>query len=187
MRNVARSIAITLSCLSGAAAQAQTTSPVQVYGAWHCGSDYCTWSTVRTTAEFDSKNHWLIDRDGSGHPSVNVVVLSFVHPLRLLQQTTDAQTLDGVPRGMTADIVNYFKSRGVRVMLSIGGITYVKAWNQALAADPVQLGLNAAAVAGPTRLYPPQGPARRARADCVRAMPCDRRPGPAWLQPPIHR
>jgi hypothetical protein len=148
MRNVARSIAITLSCLSGAAAQAQTTSPVQVYGAWHCGSDYCTWSTVRTTAEFDSKNHWLIDRDGSGHPSVNVVVLSFVHPLRLLQQTTDAQTLDGVPRGMTADIVNYFKSRGVRVMLSIGGITYVKAWNQALAADPVQLGLNAAAVAG---------------------------------------
>jgi len=148
MRNVARSIAITLSCLSGAAAQAQTTSPVQVYGAWHCGSDYCTWSTVRTTAEFDSKNHWLIDRDGSGHPSVNVVVLSFVHPLRLLQQTTDAQTLDGVPRGMTADIVNYLKSRGVRVMLSIGGITYVKAWNQALAADPVQLGLNAAAVAG---------------------------------------
>jgi len=147
MRNVARSIAITLSCLSGAAAQAQTTSPIQVYGAWHCGSDYCTWSTVRTTAEFDSKNHWLIDRDGSGHPSVNVVVLSFVHPLRLLQQTTDAQTLDGVPRGMTADIVNYFKSRGVRVMLSIGGITYVDAWNQALAQDATGLGVAAAQLA----------------------------------------
>jgi hypothetical protein len=75
------------------------------------------------------------------------VVLSFVHPLRLLQQTTDAQTLNGVPRGITLDIVNYFKSRNVRVMLSIGGITYVSAWNQALAADPVQLGRNAAAVA----------------------------------------
>jgi hypothetical protein len=78
---------------------------------------------------------------------VNVVVLSFVHPLRLLQLTTDAQTLNGVPRGMTQDIVNYFTTRTVRVMLSIGGITYVDAWNQALASNPVQLGLNAADVA----------------------------------------
>jgi hypothetical protein len=117
-----------------------------VYGAWHCGSDFCTWGAVRTVAEFGGKNRWLIDR-GDGRPSVNLVVLSFVHPLRLLQQTTDAQTLNGVPRGMTAEIVNYFTSRGVRVMLSIGGITYVSAWNQALATDPVRLGLNAAAVA----------------------------------------
>ena len=121
-------------------------TPIQVYGAWHCGNDFCTWSAVRTVAEFDSKNHWLIDR-GNGQPSVNVVVLSFVHPYRLLKKTTDAQTLNGIPRGMTADIVNYFKSRGIRVMLSIGGITYVTAWNQALAEDATQLGLNAAAVA----------------------------------------
>lgn len=121
-------------------------APLQVYGAWHCGSDACTWSAPRTLTEFDAKNHWLIDR-GDGRPSVNLVVLSFVHPLRLLQQTTDAQTLNGIPRGMTLEIVNYFKSRGVRVMLSIGGITYVTAWNQALAANPVQLGLNAAAAA----------------------------------------
>jgi hypothetical protein len=32
-------------------------------------------------------------------------------------------------------------------MLSIGGITYVDPWNQALAQDPTQFGLNAAAVA----------------------------------------
>lgn len=38
----------------------------------------------------------------------------------------------------------------MRVMLSIGGITYVDAWNQALATNATQLGLNAAAVA--TRL-----------------------------------
>jgi len=114
-------------------------TPLAIYGAWHCGNDACTWSTVRTVSEFDSKNHWLIDR-GDGRPSVNIVVLSFVHPLKLLNQTTDAGTLNGVPRGMTPDIVNYFKSRGVRVMLSIGGITYTDAWNQALAQTPRSLG-----------------------------------------------
>ncbi|HJQ13969.1 MAG TPA: hypothetical protein VJ830_04400 [Anaerolineales bacterium] len=119
---------------------------LHIYGAWHCGNDACTWSTVRSVSEFDSKNHWLIDR-GDGRPSVNLVVLSFVHPLKLLNQTTDAGTLNGVPRGMTAEIVNYFKSRGVRVMLSMGGITYTDAWNQALTQNPTQFGLNAAAVA----------------------------------------
>ncbi len=48
---------------------------------------------------------------------------------------------------MTSDVVNYFKSHGIRVMLSIGGITYVDPWNQALAQNGTQLGLNAAAVA----------------------------------------
>src|SRR5215208_2147197 len=131
------------------AAPTPTSGPatsLQIYGAWHCGNDACTWSTVRTVSEFDSQNHWLVDR-GNGSPSVNVVVLSFVHPLKLLNQTTDAGTLNGIPRGMTADIFNYFKSRGIRVMLSIGGITYTDAWNQALAQNPTQFGLNAAAVA----------------------------------------
>ena len=120
--------------------------PLQVYGAWHCSNDACTWGAVRTDTEFDSKNHWLIDR-GDGRASVNVVVLSFVHPLKLLNQTTDATTLNGVPRGMTPQIVSYFTSRGVRVMLSIGGITYTKAWNQALAQDAELLGLRAAQLA----------------------------------------
>jgi hypothetical protein len=48
---------------------------------------------------------------------------------------------------MTPAVVNYFKSKGVRVMLSIGGITYVDAWNQALGSNATQLGLNAAQVA----------------------------------------
>ena len=129
--------------LAGAAAAA---TPVSVYGAWHCGNDFCTWASVRTVAEFDSKNHWLIDR-GNGSPSVNLVVLSFVHPLRLLNKTNDAQTSQGIPVGMTPEIVNYFKSRGVRVMLSIGGITYTDAWNQALATNATQFGLNAAEAA----------------------------------------
>src|SRR3954468_13612723 len=99
--------------LCAAAGRAEAAA-VSVYGAWHCGSDYCTWSTVRDMTEFDQKNHWVIDR-GDGRPSVNLVILSFVHPLRLLNLTTDTQTLNGVPRGMTQAVVNYFKSRNVRV------------------------------------------------------------------------
>jgi hypothetical protein len=121
-------------------------TPVSVYGAWLCGNDACTWASERDMTDFDFKNRWLVNR-GDGVPSVNVVVLSFVQPLKLLNKTTDAQTLNGIPRGMTASVVNYFRSQNVRVMLSIGGITYVDAWNQALAANPTQLGLNAAEAA----------------------------------------
>jgi hypothetical protein len=127
-------------------ASATTTTPISVYGAWACSNDQCLWGTVRSVSEFDSANHWLVDR-GDGVPSVNLVVLSFVQPLKLLNKTTDAQTLNGVPVGMTQDIVNYFKSHNIRVMLSIGGITYASDWDQALATNPTQLGLNAAAIA----------------------------------------
>lgn len=145
IRMIARLVGLAL-VSAGMPQLTQAAAAFEVYGAWHCGNDYCTWSTVRDVTEFDAKNHWLIDR-GSGTPSVNLVVLSFVHPLKLLNKTTDAGTLDGVPRGMTPEIVNYFEARGVRVMLSIGGITYTKAWNDALAQNATQLGLNAAAVA----------------------------------------
>ena len=134
----------------GGGGLAETPTPIQIFGAWHCSDDACTWATVRPVNEFDSKNHWLIDRDGSGpstSPSVNLVILSFVHPLKLLNQTTDAGTLNGVPRGMTTDIVNYFTSHNIRVMVSIGGITYADAWNQALAQNATLLGQRAAALA----------------------------------------
>jgi hypothetical protein len=145
------SIAFLCCVLAGAsatppAASGATLTPVQVYGAWHCSDDYCTWGRVRTVIEFDAMNHWLIDR-GDGRPSVNLVVLSFVNPLNLLNRTTDATTLDGVPRGMTGEMVGYFTSRGIRVMLSIGGITYTGDWNAALAKDAAGLGRAAAALA----------------------------------------
>src|SRR5215471_4091170 len=130
---------------SGPAAAAGTT-PIQIYGAWHCSNDACTWATVRDMANFDTNNHWLIDR-GDGRPSVNLVILSFVNPLRLLNQTTDAGDLNGVPRGMTSAVVNYFTSHGIRVMVSIGGITYTNNWDTALAQNGAQLGRNAAALA----------------------------------------
>lgn len=134
---------------SGANPPAAAATQLQVHGAWHCGNDYCTWSTVRDMADFDARNRWLVDR-GDGRPSVNLVVLSFVNPLDLLHGTTNATHAAGLPVGMNADVVDYFRSRGIRVMLSIGGITYTDDWNAALAEDPAGLGRAAAAAA--TRL-----------------------------------
>jgi hypothetical protein len=119
---------------------------VTVYGLWHCSDDACTWGRVRSHADFDAENRWLLDR-GDGLPSVNLVVLSFVNPLTLLRESTDAEPLAGVPVGMTQQVVNYFQSAGIRVMLSIGGITYTDDWNVALTEDPRLLGRRAAAVA----------------------------------------
>lgn len=117
----------------------------EVYGAWHCSNDGCTWRTVRDMTDFDKRNHWMIDRgDGSGLPSVNLVVLSFVQPMKLLTLANDSQTVNGIPIGMNAAIVNYFTSHNVRVMLSVGGSTYTTFWDQALASNATQLGLNTA-------------------------------------------
>jgi hypothetical protein len=130
----------------GPGGEPPTPTPMQIYGVWHAGNDYATWGTVRDVAGFDQANHWIIDR-GNGQPSVNLVVLSFLQPLEVLNRTTNATTLDGVRRGMTQEIVDYFKDAGIRVMMSIGGVTYTDYWNEALATDPTQLGLNAAAIA----------------------------------------
>ena len=121
-------------------------TPIQIFGLWHAGNNYADWSIPREYGEFDEANNWIIDR-GDGRPSVNLVVLSFVHPMRLLNRTNDASTVDGVPKGMTQDVVDYFKDEGVRVMMSIGGVTYTDAWDEALATDAIGLGLAAAEIA----------------------------------------
>lgn len=131
--------------LTTSASAAATPTPIQVYGTWLCSNDYCEWSTVRDMTEFDRNNHWLIDR-GDNKPSVNLVVFAFANPLKMLQET-DTGTFGMLPPGMTSEMVSYFKTRGVRVMISIGGITYADDWDTALAADPTQLGLNAARIA----------------------------------------
>ena len=119
---------------------------IEVYGAWHCSNDYCVWGTVRNMTDFDTANHWMIDR-GNGTPSVNLVVLSFVNPLKLLNQTNDPQTVNGAPIGMDSAVVSYFTSHNIRVMLSIGGITYTSYWDQALSQNASQLGTYAAQLA----------------------------------------
>ena len=130
-----------LGFLCGAAVKAQT--PMQIYGVWHCYSDGCNWFSVPDMTTFDTDNHWLIDR-GNGSPSVNVVVLSFVNPLDLMNLANSSNTVNGIPIGVNAAVVNYFQSRGVRVMFSIGGIRFVKDWDKALSSNPTQLGINAA-------------------------------------------
>jgi hypothetical protein len=125
-------------------------SALQIFGVWHCGNSYCDWSKVRDTApggEFDIANRWIIHRDGvSGEPSVNLVILSFLEPLKLLQGTSDAGFENGIPHGMTTDVVQYFKNHGIRVMVSMGGITYTDAWNDALAQSATELADKAFAV-----------------------------------------
>ena len=37
---------------------------------------------------------------------VNLVVLAFVNPLKLLDQTTDSGDVNGVPAGMTSTVVD---------------------------------------------------------------------------------
>lgn len=119
---------------------------MQVYGLWHCYSDACSWASVPDMTTFDTDNHWIIDRnmDNTYKPSVNVVVLSFVDPVKLMNLTNDSTTLNGIPIGMTTAVVNYFQSRGIRVMMSIGGFSYTSHWDKALGANPTQLGTNAA-------------------------------------------
>ena len=129
--------------LSGAA-NAQT--QIQVYGAWHCYTDGCSWASVPNMTTFDTDNRWLIDRNlnGTYSPSVNLVILSFVDPVKLMNKTTDSGDTNGIPVGMNTAVINYFQSRGVRVMFSIGGASYRKNWDKALSTNPTQLGINAA-------------------------------------------
>jgi hypothetical protein len=75
---------------------------------------------------------------------VNLVVLSFVQPVKLMNLTNDSGDVNGIPIGMTTAVVSYFESKGVRVMFSIGGATYKKDWDSALSTNPTQLGINAA-------------------------------------------
>jgi hypothetical protein len=53
MRQVLIGLLLLVAAFSSVPSQAQ----LQVYGAWHCGNDYCTWATVRNMTDFDTKNH----------------------------------------------------------------------------------------------------------------------------------
>jgi hypothetical protein len=121
-------------------------TPIQIYGAWHCYSDACSWASVPNMTTFDTDNRWLIDRNMNGtyQPSVNLVILSFVDPVKLMNLTTDSGNTNGIPIGMNAAVINYFQSHGVRVMMSIGGASFRKNWDKALSTNPTQLGTNAA-------------------------------------------
>ena len=102
---VAATVLTALSALAASPTRALAATQIQVYGTWLCGTDECTWASVPNMTTFDQDNHWLIDR-GDGTPSVNLVVLAFVNPLKLLDQTTDSGDVNGVPAGMTSTVVD---------------------------------------------------------------------------------
>lgn len=128
------------------ALQANAQTQMQIYGAWHCYTDGCSWASVPNMTTFDTDNRWMIDRNMNGtyQPSVNLVILSFVDPVKLMNLTTDSGDTNGIPVGMNATVINYFQSKGVRVMMSIGGASYRKNWDKALNSNPTKLGINAA-------------------------------------------
>jgi len=74
---------------------------------------------------FDTDNHSIIESnmDNTFLPSANVVVLSFVNAVKLMNLTNDSGDMSGIPIGTTPAVVNYFHSRGIRVMLPIGGVS----------------------------------------------------------------
>jgi hypothetical protein len=129
--------------------------PISIYGVWHCGNSFCDWSQRRDTStdrdnpgEFHLANSWIIHRNGdgfSGDPSVNLVVLSFLKPMELLKGTSNGAFTDGIPTGMTPDVVKYFTDHKVRVLLSMGGVTYTDSWNQALVTNASELAEKAVA------------------------------------------
>ncbi len=133
---------VLLGMVPGVNAQTQ----MQIYGAWHCYTDGCSWASVPNMTTFDTDNRWMIDRDMNGTylPSVNLVILSFVDPVKLMNLTNDSGDVNGIPIGMNTAVINYFQSRGVRVMFSIGGASYRKNWDKALSSNPTKLGINAA-------------------------------------------
>lgn len=145
-RNVLALICMGLVALLMNSVTANGQTQMQVYGAWHCYSDACSWASVPNMTTFDTDNHWMIDRDMNNtySPSVNLVILSFVNPVKLMNLTTDSTTAKGIPIGMNTAVINYFQSRGVRVMMSIGGASFRKNWDKALGSNPTQLGINAA-------------------------------------------
>ena len=123
-------------------------APLQIFGVWHSGDHYADWALETEMVTFAEQNAWLVDQGDVDHtPSVNLVVLSFLHPIEVLtMEPLDPTT--GVPPGMTVEVVEFFKAAKIRVMMSIGGVTYTDAWDEALAINATRLGLNAAEIAG---------------------------------------
>jgi len=115
---------------------------VRDFGIWHCGDDGCDWSRK---PNLEASSSWMLDR-GDGKPTFTYVIFAFVDPLKLMKNTTDSGTVNGIPRGMTKDAISFFTSKNISVMFSIGGADAGSAWDSALQ-NPTQLAKNAAAAA----------------------------------------
>jgi len=117
-------------------------SAARDFGIWHCGDDGCNWARK---PNLEASSAWMLDR-GDGKPTFTTVIFAFVDPLKLMKNTTDGDTLNGVPRGMTKDAISFFTAKNISVLFSIGGASAGSAWDSALA-NPTALAKNAAAMA----------------------------------------
>src|SRR5258708_32635519 len=80
---------LVLSGLLGMVPRANAHTQLRVYGLWHCSPDACSWASAPNMATCDTQNHWISDRR-NGSPSVNLVVLRFVNPVKLKNLAPDS-------------------------------------------------------------------------------------------------
>jgi len=111
-----------------------------VYGIWHCGTD-CAWTSKPDL----SSSAWILNR-GDGKPTTDVVILSFMDPIALVNGQNSGGYTNGVPNGMIQSYT-YFTSKGIRVIFSIGGAAWSSRFVSALQQNAAQLAKNAAACA----------------------------------------
>jgi len=117
-------------------------APAKIYAAWYCADDGCTWGQAPNL----NNAQWLLNR-GDNRPTINLIIFAFIDPLALLQRTNNGIFNNGVPKAITADVVNFFKGKGIGVLFSIGGAEYTSKWDQALQQDATTLAKNAATLA----------------------------------------
>eukprot|EP01133_Synstelium_polycarpum_P006517 gene6517-7547_t len=137
--NIGVGMKLIIACilLAVASTMAIPSSLTKIYSIWHCGIDACAWNETVPLSNFD----WIINR-GDGQPTANLISLSFLNPVDILEKGVDA-----VPPAMTKTLVQYLQSKGLSVMFSVGGESWSGEWDTALGKDPVTLGKNAAAIA----------------------------------------
>jgi len=111
-----------------------------VYAIWHCGSD-CAWTSKPDL----SSSAWILNR-GDGKHTTDLVILSFMDPIALVNGQNTGGYTNGVPNGMIQSYT-YFTSQGIRVIFSIGGAAWSSRFVSALNQNAAQFAKNAAAAA----------------------------------------
>jgi len=111
-----------------------------VYSIWHCGSD-CAWTSKPDL----SSSAWILNR-GDGKHTTDLVILSFMDPIALVNGQNTGGYTNGVPNGMIQSYT-YFTSVGIRVIFSIGGASWSQRFVNALNQNAAQFAKNAAACA----------------------------------------
>ena len=97
-----------------------------------CSNIQCCHSVICESAQGETEIQWCrlnrcLDLCQSDWPFLQSLYynFNFVVDRQLLNHVNDSATVNGMPRGMTKDVIQQFQQRNMTVILSIGGITYV--------------------------------------------------------------